>query len=45
VTERIYGLVLAMSVIASSRYYGLPDAGRAAFSVLSVGPARALSGI
>jgi hypothetical protein len=44
-TERIYGLVLAMSVIATSRYYGPPDAGRAALSVLSVGPARALSGI
>jgi hypothetical protein len=43
-TEAIYGLVPALSVIPMSSYYGPPDAGRAALSVLSVGPARGLSG-
>jgi hypothetical protein len=33
-TEGIYGLVLALSVIAVSWYYGPPDAGRVAWSVL-----------
>ena len=33
-TEGIYGLVLALSVIALSWYYGRPDAGRVALSVL-----------
>jgi hypothetical protein len=33
-TEGIYGLVLALSVIAVSWYYGPPDAGRVALSVL-----------
>jgi hypothetical protein len=40
----IYGLVPALSVIAISWYYGPPDAARVALSVLSVGPARGLSG-
>jgi hypothetical protein len=31
-------------MIAISWYYGAPDAGRPALSVLSVGPARGLSG-
>jgi hypothetical protein len=34
-TEGIYGLVLALSVIAVSWYYGRPDAGRIALSVLT----------
>ena len=34
-TEGIYGLVLALSVIAVSWFYGRPDAGRVALSVLT----------
>ena len=33
-TDGIYGLILALSVIAVSWYYGRPDAGRMALSVL-----------